>query len=102
MNMSSRCRQTQAPTSSNATFLHYMALLMAPKHRLVLAFHGACDAVVATVGCATGNRHLNMAPLAVFSAHSRPPCACTIDRLMDSPIPKPFGLVLKNMFGIAA
>jgi hypothetical protein len=29
-------------------------------------------------------------------AHKRPPCASTIERQIDNPMPKPSGLVVKN------
>ena len=54
-------------------------------------------AAAATVCCAMGNTHRKTAPpAALFSAQIRPPCACTIDRLMASPIPRPPGFVVKN------
>jgi len=31
------------------------------------------------------------------SAHKRPPCASTIDRLIESPIPVPCGFVVKML-----
>jgi hypothetical protein len=55
--------------------------------------HGAAAAAC----CATGNTQRKIAPRpALLSAHIRPPWARTIDLLMESPIPKPARLVLKN------
>ena len=42
----------------------------------------------------TGNVNWNMAPPVAFAvAQIRPPCASTIDRQIESPIPKPVDLV---------
>ena len=45
----------------------------------------------------TGREKLKVAPRGSFDvAHSRPPCASMIERLIDSPIPVPSGFVVKN------
>jgi hypothetical protein len=44
-----------------------------------------------------GNAKWKVAPRCTFGvAHSRPPCASTMERLIDSPMPMPPGLVLKK------
>lgn len=45
----------------------------------------------------TGSSNSNVAPLSEFLLSARcPPCASTIDRLIDRPTPIPSGLVVKN------
>jgi hypothetical protein len=42
-----------------------------------------------------GSVMLNTAPLgSLGAAHNRPPCASTIERQIDKPMPKPFSLVV--------
>ena len=44
-----------------------------------------------------GNVKQNLAPRGELSAaHKRPPCDSTMERLIDNPMPLPWGLVVKN------
>src|SRR4051794_21068185 len=43
-----------------------------------------------------GSSNWKIAPCPELKAHKRPPCASMIVRLIDSPIPKPSFLVVKN------
>src|SRR5262249_62159221 len=46
---------------------------------------------------ATGSENWTIAPCgSLGAAQSRPPCASMIERLIDSPMPMPPGLVVKN------
>jgi hypothetical protein len=50
-----------------------------------------------TPSAAVGNVKWNVAPRPLFAvAHKWPPCDSTMERLMDNPMPLPWGLVVKN------
>ena len=49
------------------------------------------------VSAAVGKVKWNVAPRPLFAvAHKRPPCDSTMERLIDNPMPLPWGLVVKN------
>ena len=52
---------------------------------------------LAGFSAAVGKVKWNVAPRPLFAvAHKRPPCDSTIERLIDNPMPLPWGLVVKN------
>src|SRR5207249_5947312 len=61
-------------------------------------------AMLASAGAGpTGRENWKMAPCGSFGvAHSRPPCASTMERLIASPMPMPPALVLKNALNICS
>src|ERR1700733_13380543 len=49
------------------------------------------------ISAAVGKVKWNVAPRPLFAvAHKRPPCDSTMERLIDNPMPLPWGLVVKN------
>src|SRR6187549_1388641 len=76
----------------------------AGRERAIVAHHTSTapatdvEWIAGAVGPATtGRKQCTVAPAsALFSAHSRPPCAATMLRAIDSPRPSPLGLVVTN------